>query len=182
MSSKDDDIPEEERELFRGSVGSVRRIQSGRADTRTRPAPPVPFQSRRDEQAVLEELATGPLDFLHAETGEELNWLRPGIQKRVLQRLRRGHYTIHDELDLHHMNTRAATLSVRGFLDEADERGLSCVKIIHGKGLRSGPEGPKLRKLTGRILQRDARVLAFTGARQNDGGSGAVYVLLRITR
>ncbi len=175
-------VPDNERDLFRDAVGPVRRIHSRRVESRQPPKPVEPVKSREDEQMVMSELAAGRLDLVNFETGEELNWLRPGLQKRVLMRLRRGHYTVRDELDLHHMNSEAAGKAIRDFLDEARERNINCIKIIHGKGLRSGPDGPKLRQLTGRILQRDARVLAFTGARPNDGGSGAVYVLLSNSR
>lgn len=175
MSISDDD-----RELFRGEAGKVRKLKSGRVEARGKPPPPQPQQTRRDEARVLEELARGT-DTLHddLETGEELVWLRPGLQRRLLTRLRRGHYSVGDELDLHQMNSDAAGASIRWFLDQANARGISCVKIIHGKGLRSGPGGPKLKKVTARILSRHPRVLAFAGARPNDGGSGAVYVLLR---
>ncbi len=169
---------EMENELFREAVGKVRRIRSQRVESRRPPRPAEPEQTRLDEERVLEELAKGALDWQGVETGEELNWLRPGLQRKVLQRLRRGHFVVQDEIDLHHMNTSAAGEAIRAFLDHAEQRNMGCVKIIHGKGLRSGPEGPKLRRLTGRILQRDARVRAFAGAQPNDGGSGAVYVLL----
>lgn len=173
-------ISDDDRKLFRGEAGNVRRLRSGRVERRPKPAPPEPRQTRRDEARVLEELASGPTP-LHddLETGEELLWLRPGLQRRVLTRLRRGHYSVGDELDLHQMNAEAAGASIRWFLDQANASGISCVKIIHGKGLRSGPGGPKLKRVTARILSRHPRVLAFAGARPNDGGSGAVYVLLR---
>jgi len=108
--------------------------------------------------------------------------LRPGLQKRVLTRLRRGHWRVEEEIDLHQMNLEAATASIRHFLAEADRERMSCVRIIHGKGLRSGPEGPQLKRLTARLLSRHPRVAAFASAPPHDGGTGAVYVLLRARR
>lgn len=125
------------------------------------------------------ELAQGPIDFEAIETGEEISWLRPGLQQRVLTRLRRGHWRVQDEIDLHQMNVEAAANSVRAFILAAWRDGLSCVKIIHGKGLRSGPDGPRLKRLTARLLTRTDRVCAFASAPRHDGGTGAVYVLLR---
>lgn len=171
-------IGDDERELFRSSVGRVRRLNKERTDSRPRGAKPEATQRRADEARVMEELARGDLDFTGLETGEELTWLRPGLQKRVLQRLRRGHWRVQDELDLHQMNVDAAASSIRRFLADAERGGLTCVKIIHGKGLRSGPRGPRIKRLTGRLLSRHPCVLAFTGARPRDGGTGAVYVLL----
>lgn len=164
---------------FREAVGPVRRIRTERAETRPNRARPSPRMRRADEARVLDELAVATPGADALETGEELQWLRPGLQNRVLVRLRRGHWRIQDEIDLHQMNVDAATRSIRIFLDESLAAGFSCVKIIHGKGLRSGPAGPRLRAATGRVLSRHPRVLAFTGARPGDGGSGATYVLLR---
>ena len=87
----------------------------------------------------MQELATAPIDFANVESGEELSWLRPGMRSRVLTRLRRGHWRVQDEIDLHEMNTKAASASIRSFLADARRDGLSCVKIIHGKGLPFRP-------------------------------------------
>ncbi|TVQ27903.1 MAG: SMR domain protein [Wenzhouxiangella sp.] len=172
-------IDDEDRDLFRSSVGSVRRISAQRVQGHhPRPAP-RPRQRERDEAAVMDELAHGPIDFEAIETGEELTWLRPGLQRRVLTRLRRGHWRVQDEIDLHQMNTEAAAGSIRAFITAAHRDGLSCVKIIHGKGLRSGPDGPRLKRLTARLLTRIERVCAFASAPRHDGGTGAVYVLLK---
>lgn len=175
-------IGDEDRKLFRAAVGRIRRLTHDRSESRPPGPKPEPAQRRADEVRVMEELASGQLDFIGQETGEELMWLRPGLQKRVLRRLRSGHWRVQDELDLHHMNIDAAGRSVRRFLSDAERDGLSCVKIIHGKGLRSGPEGPRLKRLTGRLLSRHPGVLAFAAAPPRDGGTGAVYVLLGTRR
>ncbi|RFF29302.1 Smr/MutS family protein [Wenzhouxiangella sediminis] len=177
MSESDND-----RDLFRSAVGPVKRIRSDRDQSRPEPPPPRPSQRERDEARVMEDLAHGPIDFASVETGEEISYLRPGLQKRVLTRLRRGHWRVEDELDLHQMNLEAASASIRQFLREAERDGMSCVRIIHGKGLRSGPGGPQLKRLTARLLSRHDRVAAFASAPPHDGGTGAVYVLLRARR
>ncbi len=171
-------IADDEKDLFRAEVGPVRRLRSHRDHSRP-PAPrPVPHQLKRDERLVIEELASAPIDFSQVETGEEISYLRDGLHRRTLGRLRRGHWRVQDEIDLHEMNLSAATQSVREFLEEARGAGFGCVKIIHGKGLRSGPDGPQLKRMTAGLLARHPRVCAFASARPNDGGTGAVYVLL----
>lgn len=177
MSDSDND-----RDLFRSSVGSVRRIRSKRDHSRRPPPPPVPGQRERDEASVMDELANAPIDFGSVETGEEITFLRPGLQQRVLTRLRRGHWRIQDEIDLHDMNIEVARNTIKEFLAHAERERLSCIKIIHGKGLRSGPGGPQIKRLTASLLSRHARVAAFASAPPNDGGTGAVYVLLRARR
>lgn len=177
MKDSDDDL-----ELFRESVGSVRRLKSDRVHSRP-PAPrAVPVQRRQDEARVMHELANAPIDFSTVETGEEITYLRPGLQKRVITRLRRGHWRVQDQLDLHELNLEAAGRSIRAFLEHADREGMSCIKIIHGKGLRSGPAGPQIKRLAARMLSRHSRVAAFASAPPNDGGTGAVYVLLSARR
>lgn len=175
-------IDEDDRDLFRNAIGSVRRIRGDRYHQRRPAAPAVPLQRQADENAVMDEIAHGWIDFDAIESGEELQWLRPGLQNRILTRLRRGHWQVQDGIDLHHMNTEAATNSIRAFIQAAARDGLSCVKIIHGKGLRSGPDGPRLKRLTARLLSRITPVCAFASAPHHDGGTGAVYVLLRSGR
>ncbi len=177
MKDSDDDL-----DLFRESVGSVRRLKTDRV--RSRPPAPraIPAQRQRDEARVLDDLANAPIDYSAVETGEEITYLRPGLQKRVLSRLRHGHWRVQDSIDLHQMNLEAASHSIRAFLEHADRERMSCVKIIHGKGLRSGPAGPQIKRLTARLLSRHDRVAAFASAPPNDGGTGAVYVLLRARR
>jgi DNA-nicking Smr family endonuclease len=171
-------IDDDEIALFRASVGTVRRIEKKRVTPRPGARRAVPLQRQIDDQAVMDELAHGDVDFNSLENGDELQWLQPGMRPRILTRLRRGHWRVQDEIDLHQMTVKAAGASVRTFLAEAERDGLSCVKIIHGKGLRSGPGGPRLKQMTARILSRRDRVIAFASAPHHDGGTGAVYVLL----
>ena len=174
MNHDDDDTS-----LFRDAVGRVRPLRSRRDHSRPRPARARPAMREADERQVLRELDR-PLPLVEGlETGEEIAWLHPGLQRRVLSRLRRGHWSVQDEIDLHQMNVEAANRSIRVFIEDALAGGRRCVKIIHGKGLRSGPSGPRLKALTARVLSRHPRVLAFASAPPADGGTGAVYVLLK---
>lgn len=181
MADRLNDTPDQEPEegLFRSAVGKVAPIKAApRSESRAPPPPPRPLQTERDERAVMEELLGPPGDLAELETGEELLFLRAGIQKRYLIRLRRGHYSIRDSLDLHAMNEAVASEAIRAFIDGSVSRGMGCVRIVHGKGLRSR-NGPKLKALTRSVLSRHPRVLAFASCRPVDGGTGAVSVLLK---
>lgn len=165
--------------VFRKAVGPVRPVRSDRAAIE-RPRPrPVPRKRQEDERAVVDELLNHPWDPAALETGEEMFHARPGIQRRVLRRLRRGQYSVGAELDLHSMNAEAARASLNAFLADARHNMVTCVKVIHGKGLRSKGEGPVLKRLVNHWLRRHPGVVAFASARANDGGTGAVYVLLK---
>jgi DNA-nicking Smr family endonuclease len=113
------------------------------------------------------------------ETGDELSFKRDGIPDTVLKKLRRGEYVVDAELDLHGMNAADARNAMKDFLMNALSSHMRCIRIVHGKGRRSGPRGPVLKNLVNRWLRQIDAVVAFGSARPNDGGSGAVYVLLR---
>jgi DNA-nicking Smr family endonuclease len=95
-----------------------------------------------------------------------------------LRRLRRGQYAIRDEIDLHGMTQDEARAALGAFLAEAMLHDRRCVRVIHGKGRGSGHRGPVLKSAVNRWLRRHAAVAAFCSARRNDGGTGALYVLL----
>ena len=146
------------------------------------PAPPPRAtrarQRRADERAVLDEaLQTSPV-ALDVECGDELLFRRAGVGTDVLRALRRGRYTVAAELDLHGLTEREARPVLREFLGEALLHGHRCVRIVHGKGLGSGPRGPVLKRAVNHWLRQTAAVQAFASARGTDGGTGAVYVLL----
>lgn len=137
-----------------------------------------PRQTELDEIAVMQELLSGP-EPEELESGDTLVYRAAGVQDGVLRRLRRGHYRIEGELDLHGLNRNKAQLAVAQFLAHCRDRALRCVRIIHGKGLGSPNSGPVIKSLVSSWLRRRQEVLAFCSAKPADGGTGAVYVLLR---
>ena len=134
-------------------------------------------QKERDDRAVLQELLEHNDDSAELETGEELIFLRSGQQKRILRRLRRGYYSVAETIDLHHMDVDTAKQVLLDFLDHVLDRQLSCVRIVHGKGLRSRTL-PRLKIMTNRVLRKHPRVVAFASCRPVDGGTGATDILL----
>jgi DNA-nicking Smr family endonuclease len=164
--------------LFREAMRDVRPLANDRLPVpRAKPPARARF-TRADRLGVLEESLDPTPDEANAATGETASYARAGVQDAVLRKLRRGHYRIQAELDLHGLTVREAKSALREFLAESLELGLTCVRIIHGKGLRSGPRGPVLKTTVAAILQRSSAVLAFVSARAVDGGTGALYVLL----
>jgi DNA-nicking Smr family endonuclease len=110
---------------------------------------------------------------------DALSFQRAGVRTQVVRRLRRGLFPIEDELDLHGLSQTAARDQLAEFLAFNRSAGRRCVRIIHGKGYRSGVRGPVLKIAVNLWLRRHLDVMAFTSARAIDGGTGAVYVLLR---
>jgi len=170
---------DEDSRLFREAIGQVRRLDPVAAPpAASRPAP-HPHMLDADEAAVPGELLDMAFDPAQLEVGEELSHLRDGYPPRLLRQLKRGQFSIQDDLDLHQMNAAAAQASIVTFLAEAKRHGLRCVRIVHGKGLRSKANGPVLKGLTDRMLRRRDDVIAFASARPALGGTGAVVVLLK---
>jgi len=135
---------------------------------------PHPRQTELDQDAVLAESLAPFTPDEAMETGEELLFVRPGVSRQLLRKMRRGHWVVEAEVDLHGL-TRPQALSLTDeFLKSAVKRRLRCVRIVHGKGL--GVLKEKLRKW----LPLRNEVLAFTQAPAAHGGSGAVLVLLKV--
>ncbi len=168
---------DEDSKFFRKIVGEVRPVTNDRDNSRPQPARPVPTFSRQDEAVVVNELLDFSPEQLEVESGEEIRWAKPGLQAKVQRRLRQGRYSVADVLDLHHMRTAEAQTAIVEFIEHARQDQKTCVRIIHGKGLRSRIQ-PKLKTLTAKLLRRMPGVLAYCSARPVDGGTGAVYVLL----
>jgi len=174
---EDRDEDTENARLFREAVRGVRPLRARTSPAQPPRARPRARFTRADRAAVLRE-SLEPQGFdPEALTGEALAFHRPQIPA-VLRRLRRGDYRVQREIDLHGMTVVEAKLALREFLLRALEQHVRCVRIVHGKGLRSGPRGPVLKAAVSAVLRRTGAVLAYVSARAVDGGTGAVYVLL----
>lgn len=170
--------PKQDSDLFRNAVAGAKRLQSGKEITAPpKPAPVAKF-TRADQQEVLRESISDDRGA-DLETGEELNYAQPGVREQTFRKLRRGQFSIEAEIDLHGLTAVQARDALKAFIQESIEHDLRCVRVIHGKGLRSGIRGPVLKPKLDLWLRRWNQVLAFATARPVDGGTGAVYVLLK---
>jgi len=164
---------------FRARIGKVKPVKQDRVAPHRPGRKPIPEQSLRDAQDVMQSLLSDDYEPAEVETGDELFYVRPGLQHSVVRKLRRGLYAMEGELDLHGHTVPEARERVDIFLREARGLGKRCVRIIHGKGKSSEGKLPVLKgKVNGWLRQKD-EVLAFCSARPTDGGTGAVYVLLK---
>ncbi|MDY7579454.1 Smr/MutS family protein [Herbaspirillum sp. RTI4] len=170
-----------EADLFRSSIGIVAPLP-GNGKLPPVPARPLPIARHHlaDEQAALMESIS---DDFTAETLIEsdasLSFARNGVSLEVVRKLRRGHWTIQAQLDLHGMRREEARDSLGEFLRQARQGGLRCVRVIHGKGLGSVNREPVLKEKVRNWLAQKEEVMAFCQARAADGGSGALVVLLK---
>lgn len=164
--------------LFRKAVGDAQPLNSDKVEPFIdKPTPEARFRAA-DEQAVLAESLEPGLDDLANNSGERLRFRRDHVPERVLRRLARRHYRVEAEIDLHGLKRHEAKPELSRFLQHCRDQQQSCVRVVHGKGRGSGPAGPVLKGLVNNWLQRSNLVLAFVSTPANDGGTGAVYVLL----
>ena len=176
----DDANPDDDaRALFHKAVADARRLKHDKIVPHRQRIRPKPLQRWRDEQAVLAESLDPLSDMAHIEVGDELLFARNGVQQSVMRKLRRGHYRIEAELDLHRMTSQQAYAALSAFIQACKQRQYRCVRVIHGKGLGSKESRPVLKGKVNQWLARWDDVLAFCSARPCDGGTGAAYILLR---
>ena len=173
-------LSQEDIELFRRSVGPVRKISDDKA-VHTRKARPPRLQQRQPTgKAPVTDTFSDVFDADGEVASEEtLFFTRPGIQQRKLQQLRRGRLPVGAELDMHGMTVTVARNELVHFISSCRDQHIRCVRIIHGKGYSTGGQAPVLKNRLNNWLRQHPDVLAFSSAPQNEGGSGAVNVLLR---
>jgi len=168
---------------FRLAMSDVRpRAAPDRLEPLQRRPSTRPLSTEADERAVMVEMMSDSLQPEDIESGDTLTYRGAGIPDSVWRRLRRGGYHIRAELDLHGLNRAAAQQAVAEFLSDCQSRDARCLRIIHGKGRGSPNTGPVIKSLLDGWLRRRKDVLAFCSARPHDGGTGAVYVLLRASQ
>jgi len=170
-----------ERSLFVRAAGAV---QPMRAHRRVHLAPdrpaPVAVQQQLDDQRVLLEAISDEFDAgTLLDVDDALSFRRPGIGLDVTRRLRRGDWSIQGEIDLHGLRREEAREALAAFVREAHRRGWRCVRVVHGKGLGSPGKTPVLKGRVQSWLVQKSEVLAFVQARGDEGGAGALVVLLK---
>jgi DNA-nicking Smr family endonuclease len=151
----------------------------GRHAPPARPHPPRAGSREADERAALQESLSDGLDAEELlETDDQLSWRREGIGPDVVLRLRRGHWSVQADLDLHGHRVDEARAALAEFLREAQRTGLRCVRVVHGKGLGSRDRVPVLKLRVRHWLTQREEIIAYTQARPAEGGAGALLVLL----
>ncbi len=176
MSHSEDEDPAA---LFRSAIGEVTPLRKPAPAPPATPKPkPRARMAERDEHEARGEFARLLRDSTPLEAGDTASYRRDNLPARMFQRLKRGQYSVQDELDLHGATVVQAESLLRQFLLDAHAHEHGCVRIIHGKGLQADGGVPVLKNLVDRLLRQRNDVLAFHSAPAGQGGTGAVLVLL----
>lgn len=185
-SKKSNEISDEEQQFFRDEVADVRPLKTEkRIETvKNKPSPKPRYNldySGQEESTDITSLSD-PVDLREAAVDDVLFFARPGIQQKVQKKLRRGEFPIEDELDLHGYTIAEAKIAIQDFLYECKRQHVRYIRIIHGKGYRSEQKIPVLKTHVAYWLPQLSDVLAFSSAQARDGGTGAIYVILKSQR
>jgi len=174
-----DKVDEKDLALFRATVGPVHPVRQDAVQHRPEPPPPHPLQRQADERQALVDMALGLRDPEIPQTGDVLYFRREGVQRQLYQKLQRGQLRVEQELDLHGMTIARAKEALCAFLAKARAGNQRCIRIVHGKGKGSKDGIPVLKGRLDHWLRQREDILAFCSARPVDGGTGALYVLLK---
>lgn len=168
-------------EIFQEAMSDVREIPEFRGilPKHTTKVDLLPYQ-KDDTLDVLNRIVKGETKIRLSDTAEYIAWARPHIRKDIIEKLHCGGYSVQDSIDLHGMTLTEAEEALSYFFRQAIQKRLFCVKVIHGRGLRS-PQGPVLKEALKRFLHRafSKWVLAYATAKHSDGGLGATYIILK---
>lgn len=170
----------EDGDLFRNAVGNVRRIDTNTVVLKPDKKPrPVPTFKPLEQVDPLQNEVQDELETLFQE--DKVGFIAPGLQKNVLKKLRKGYFGLDADIDLHGLTSREAQHQLLRFLHFCVEDGCRCVQIIHGKGYNSPDNQPVLKNDINLWLRQHQDVLAFCSTPPRAGGTGALYVLLKLS-
>jgi len=166
------------KEKMAGMLKDINILEQDKITPYRKPLDATPRQRLLDEKRVMQELLAESDETASYESGDELKFLRDGYSSRLLKKLRRGDYTIQDELDLHGLIASEAKQETHHFVNECARDNVRAVRIVHGKGRNSKDRLPVLKNMLLGWLSKNQYVVAVCSTPANDGGTGAVYVLL----
>lgn len=176
-------ISQEELQSFRDEVANVRPLTSEERIEVLKDKPSPNPRNRQDniesDQSTNVNMMSDPVDLRDAAVDDVLFFARSGIQQKLQKKLKRGELPIEYELDLHGYNVIEAKTAIYEFFDECKKQHIRYVHIIHGKGYRSEQKIPVLKTHIAYWLPQHSDVLAFSSAQARDGGTGAIYVILK---
>lgn len=168
---------------FRDAVADVRPLKTEARihPVKKRPSP-RPRSREENNDSLNAEQMSDPIHLNDVEISDELFFARAGIQHKLQKKLRKGEIPVEDELDLHGYTATEAKVAINEFFALCKRHRLRCVRLIHGKGYRSESKIPVLKTYVAYWLPQHKDVMAFSSARPYDGGTGALYVLLKLER
>lgn len=170
----------EDSTLFRQSIGEVTKIKQDTLLLSSKKKP-KPFPQEKPIQAINSFENLGQLDLEKLSQEDSFSFLAPGLQKNTLKKLRKSHFGVDASIDLHGLTSQEARHQLSDFIHVSTENGYRCIHIIHGKGYGSTNNHPVLKNDVNLWLRQHTEVQAFCSTPAKSGGTGAVFVLLKLS-
>lgn len=171
---------DKDNKLFRELMKEVKPLKKDNKATINRAKPEAkPINLIQDQIDVVHDMLSDHYQDDPILLTGALEYYQSGIQKKTFKKLKQGKFTVEDIVDLHGLTIDKARDLINNFINHALQQQLKCVQIIHGKGYKSHEKGPVLKPLVNSWLRQKNDVLAFCSTLQREGGTGAVYVLLK---
>jgi DNA-nicking Smr family endonuclease len=117
--------------------------------------------------------------FEELDPNSNLFFARKSLKKSQIAKLCSGKFPIEAKLDLHGYTLEQAKIKLIDFLVKCKQSHMHSVLIIHGSGKHSANKKALLRNAVYAWLKQYSFTLAFASAKAADGGSGALYLLLK---
>ncbi len=170
----DPDHKNDDKNIFQQAMADVTPLTHDKVTLKPRPK-----KIKINRQDSVSEIIDTLSDDFIPECGNFLEFMRPGVQKSLLKQMRNGKLPVDDYLDMHGYKRDDARRRLLEFIHSSQQKNFKIICIVHGKGYHSEDGRPVLKAMVNKWLQNIYEVLAFTSAQPRDGGTGAVYVLLR---
>jgi DNA-nicking Smr family endonuclease len=175
------EAPQDERFVYAEAMEGVQQISHDKALIRR----PAPTKIRctttiEDPQQLLEEAVRDKRKLNVTNMPEYMEGYAEGINPVTLDKLKNSEFSIQKTLDLHGFSLEDAQKTFEEFITDSIKNGLNCVKVVHGRGLKSRNVPVLKDNLKSWIIRAINRkwVTAFSSARMCDGGPGATCILL----
>lgn len=164
---------------FQEAIKGVKPMQNDRIDLYSNPKNINPYKDNNDYDETPIEQVSDDWQSTTVSGEEFIFFAHPGLQLKAQKQLRQGKIIVDDHLDLHGLTIDEARQTLLEFINFAQKQQIRCIRLVHGKGYRSNTQKPVLKNKVNSWLRQHPAVLAFSSAQDKDGGTGALYIIIR---
>lgn len=165
---------------FQDAIKGVKPIHNDRVDLYAHPENIRPYRDKNHYDDDITDAHLSDEWQSNEVSGEDFIFFsRPGLQLKTQKQLKQGKVSIDDHLDLHGLTINEARETLLEFINYAQKQQIRCIRLVHGKGYRSDAQKPALKNKLNSWLRQHPDILAFSSAQPKDGGTGALYIIIK---
>jgi len=164
---------------FLQAMKGVKRLKNDRFDLKNQVKKKPAFFNRLKEAVEIPDQLSDEWEIAPVGYEEIIKFAKDGISYKQMHQLKTGNILVEDHLDLHGLSIPESRQLIVEFLHFTKMTGARCVRIVHGKGYKATQHYPVIKNKVNSWLRQHPDVLAFHSATPKDGGTGAIYVLIK---